>query len=134
LLQVYKFINNCGLGVTADTVRRVDGQVKKKYLSTGFLSLMGCKPFYFTFYSSKLCKNIRSKCLGFEVLLTQTVGRHAHLAPYKHMNDGTLHFTIFKANSFIERIKLISLLQFGNILVNTDLVDYYHGRTDIDGN
>ncbi len=130
--QVKRFVNNCGIGVTADTVKIVDGQVNKKYLLSGFIALMKRKAFRFTYYSNKDKTNINLNCLGMEFLLTKRVGRHAELAPFKHQNDGTFHFIIFKDAPILRKLKLMSLLQFGKKLVKTDLVEYYHGHTELD--
>ncbi|HBC75202.1 MAG: hypothetical protein A2008_08270 [Candidatus Wallbacteria bacterium GWC2_49_35] len=124
-----RFINNCGVGVTADTVRRVEGLVDKAYLTNGFLSLMLSKAIGLTYYSSILRRNIFMKCLGFEMLLCSRVGRYANFAPYKHENDGTIHFIIFKDLSYYKRLMLMMLLSFGTRLVSSGFVEYFHGHT-----
>jgi diacylglycerol kinase (ATP) len=130
--QTKRFINNCGVGVTAATVERVEGRVNKAYLWNGFISLMVTKPFKLTFYSRQLQKNSTLPCLGFEALLSSQVGRFAHLAPYKHQNDGSIHFTIFRNNPIVKRLILMVLLQFGYKLVKTPLVEYYHNKPETD--
>jgi len=127
--QKRRFLNNCGVGVTADTVRRVDGRVDKAYLRNGFLSLMLSKTFGLTYYSMLMKKNIYIECLGFEMLLCNRVGRYANLAPYKHENDGTIHFIIFKKLNYFKRLLLMCLLNFGKTLVVSDLVEYFHSHT-----
>ncbi|HOT77892.1 MAG TPA: diacylglycerol kinase family protein [Candidatus Wallbacteria bacterium] len=124
-----RFLNNCGVGVTADTVRRVEGRVDKAYLKNGFLSLMLSKAFGLTYYSTILKKNINMSCLGFEMLLCSRVGRYANFAPYKHENDGTIHFIIFKNLSYFKRLMLMMLLSFGERLVSSGFVEYFHGHT-----
>lgn len=124
-----RFINNCGVGVTADTVRRVEGRVEKAYLTNGFLSLMLAKAIGLTYYSTRLRRNIFMKCLGFEMLLCSRVGRYANFAPYKHENDGTIHFIIFKDLSYYRRLMLMALLSFGTRLVSSGFVEYFHGNT-----
>ncbi len=125
-----RFLNNCGVGVTAETVRRVEGRVDKAYLKNGFLSLMLSKTIGLTYYSSILKKNIYMKCLGFEMLLCSRVGRYANFAPYKHENDGTIHFIIFKNLSYFKRLALMALLSFGEKLVSSGLVEYFHSHTN----
>lgn len=125
-----RFINNCGLGVTADTVAGVEGRVNKRYLLTGFLALMRARPFDLVYYSSILRRNIPLSLLGAEILLTRQVGRYAHFAPFKHQNDGTLHFTIFPALPPLKRLLLMALLRHGRLLVKSGLVDYFHDKQD----
>ncbi len=125
-----RFLNNCGLGVTADTVAAVEGQINKRYLLAGFLTLMRARPFELVYRSSILRRNIPVKMLGAEILLTRQVGRYAHFAPYKHQNDGTLHFTVFPALPPHKRLLLMALLRFGPTLVRSGLVQYFHARQD----
>ncbi len=127
--QKRRFLNNCGVGVTADTVKRVEGRVEKAYLKNGFLSLMFSKAVGLTYYSRILRKNIYMKCLGFEMLLCSRVGRYANFAPYKHENDGTIHFIIFKDLSYFKRLMLMALLSFGKKLVSSGFVEYFHAHT-----
>jgi len=128
--QKRRFVNNCGVGVTADTVRRVDGMVDKAYLRSGFLSLISAPAFLLTYYSSILKRNIHMSCVGIEMLLCSRVGRYANFAPYKHENDGTIHFIVFKNLSFFKRILLMLMLKFGKVLVTSGLVEYFHASPD----
>jgi len=48
-----RFVNNLGIGVTAETVRRLEGKINKTYLQTGFTTLMGARPFKITYYSTQ---------------------------------------------------------------------------------
>lgn len=125
-----RFINNCGFGVTADTVRRVEGKVLKMYVWNGLVSLLTAKPFNLTYYSTIMKKNIHISCVGVEMLLCKKVGRHANFAPYKHENDGTLHFSVFKNLPFFKRLGLIMLINFGKFMVKSGFVEYFHDRPD----
>jgi diacylglycerol kinase family enzyme len=125
-----RFVNNAGFGVTAQTVRNVEGRVNKQYLLTGFLTLLAAKSFGVTYYSSQLKRNIKLECLGAEMLLTREVGRYAKFAPYKHQNDGTIHFTVFRQMGLLDRLKVMILLQFGHQLVTSGLVEYFHDKAD----
>lgn len=124
-----RFINNLGVGVTADTVKRVEGQVHKTYVLSGLVSLLQAKPFDVTFYSSQYHRNIRSKILGMECLLSRQVGRFAQFAPFKHQNDERLHFILFRNKGLLDRLRLMILLHFGRRLVTSGLVDYFHDKT-----
>lgn len=126
-----KFINNCGIGVTADTVKRVDGQISKDYIKAGFFSLMLAKAFGFTFYSKIKKQNIYLKTIGMEILLCDRVGRRANFAPYKHQNDESLHFLLFKKLPLLKKLMLMALLNQGAILVKSKLVEYFHNYPEI---
>lgn len=128
-----RFINNLGVGVTADTVKRVEGQVHKTYVMSGLFALLAARSFAVTFYSRQQRRNIRARILGMECLLSRQVGRFAQFAPFKHQNDGQLHFILFRDLPTYLRLKLMLLLHFGRRLVQSGLVDYFHDKAEEPG-
>ncbi|MFC1744476.1 diacylglycerol/lipid kinase family protein [Candidatus Riflebacteria bacterium] len=108
------FVNHFGLGVTARCVHMAEESWLKIYLLIGLFSLFKALPFPIKIDFGG--KTLEESILGFEFLLTRTVGKIINIAPYKVEGDGT--FSLFKIGvlSSLGKFNLIARMPFGKLL------------------
>ncbi len=125
-----RFINNLGIGVTADTVKRIDGMVKKNYALAGLATILGANPFPAHYSTLMMDQEVHLDCLGIEALLCRKVGNYAYMAPYKRENNETLHFFVVNNMSFWHRLLFVILIKFGTPGTLFGMGDYFHDRKE----
>jgi len=123
-----RFINNLGIGVTADTVKRIEGMVKKNYALAGVSAILNALPFKVE-YSTLLMDQIAEiECLGIEALLCRKVGNYAFMAPFKRENNETLHFFVINDMPKWRRLLFVLLIKFGTAATLFGMGDYFHDQ------
>lgn len=125
-----RFINNMGIGATADTVKRIDGMIKKNYALAGLATILGAKPFPAHYSTLLMDQEAHLDCLGIEALLCRKVGNYAYMAPFKRENNETLHFFVINNMPLWRKLLFVILIKFGTPGTLFGMGDYFHDRKE----
>jgi diacylglycerol kinase family enzyme len=126
-----RFANNMGIGVTADTVKRIDGMVRKNYALAGLSSIMEAKPFRVNYTTLMMDEAEYLDTLGFEALLCRKVGNYAYMAPFKRENNEAMHFFVINPMARWKRLLFVILIKFGTIATAMQMGEYFHEKAKL---
>ncbi len=121
-----RFVNNCGIGVTAQTVKQIEGQVKKNYALSGLQAIMSASPINLSYITAFSDEEAVVKCLGVEALLCRKVGNYAFMAPFKRENNEAMHFFVINDMSWWFRLMFVLAIKFGTWATLFGMGSYFH--------
>ena len=127
-LRRKRFANNLGLGVTAQTVKQVEGQVKKNYVLSGLQAILAAKALKMHYLTTFSDEESQIDCLGVEALLCRKVGNYAFMAPFKRENNEALQLFVINNMSWWFRLMFVVAVKFGTWATKFGMGSYFHDK------
>ena len=121
-----RFVNNCGFGVTAQTVKQIEGQVKKNYALSGLQAILSASAMELGYVTAFSDEEAVVRCLGVEALLCRKVGNYAFMAPFKRENNEAMHFFVINDMSWWFRLMFVVAIKFGTWATKFGMGSYSH--------